>query len=208
MVGVPVRRPPAPVRRCACHRRLHQRPSAQALVAEASDAIRCGGCRRSPGASRLALRQRQRLPVTSPASAPSTTAAADCSLRRHRRRPFRREASSPQVRTSAFVARPSDLRHLPLAARASRLFVRSPWQAPPRIGFLFVGPRVRYPLPPDPHSRSGPCGVASVPTARSREDLHLRVDAHAGRTNDDRAPRRTSAPRRKQRTLAKESRSM
>ena len=88
----------------------------------------------------------------------TTTAAADSSLRRCRRRPFRREARSPQVRTSAFRARPSDLRHQPSATRASRSFGRSPWRVPPRIGFLFVGPRVRSPLPPDLRSRSGPCG--------------------------------------------------
>jgi hypothetical protein len=156
-VGVPVRRPPAPVRRYAYPRRLHQRSSAQALVVEASDAIHCGGCRRSP------------VPLVWPFAAPkasgsftgfdaATTAAADSSLRLDRRRPFRREARSPQVRTSAFLARPSDLRHQPLATRASRSFGRSPWRVPPRIGFLFVGPRVRSPLPQDPRSRSGPCG--------------------------------------------------
>src|SRR5690606_12685997 len=69
-----------------------------------------------------------------------------------RRRPFRRKARSPRVRTLSFVARPSDLRRLSLATRASRSLARSPWTAPPRIRFLFVGPRLRSPLPP--HGRS------------------------------------------------------
>jgi len=46
-----------------------------------------------------------------------TMASADFSLRRDsfpRRRPFRREARSPQVRTMAFPAQSPDLRHLSL----------------------------------------------------------------------------------------------
>lgn len=48
-----------------------------------------------------------------------------------RGRPFRRQARSPQVRTSAFGARPPDLRRLPLVAGASRSCARSPRKAPP-----------------------------------------------------------------------------
>ena len=58
----------------------------------------------------------------------------------HQRRPFRREARSPQVRTSTFGARPPDLRRSPLVAGASRLCARSPRSASPHIRFLFVGP--------------------------------------------------------------------
>ena len=47
------------------------------------------------------------------------------------RRPFRREARSPQVRILAFVARPADLRHRVLIAEASRSLARSPHPAPP-----------------------------------------------------------------------------
>ena len=43
----------------------------------------------------------------------TTTASADFSLR-FRRRPFRREARSPQVRTRSFTAQPPDLRRLSL----------------------------------------------------------------------------------------------
>src|ERR1700692_5075089 len=79
----------------------------------------------------------------------TTTASADFSLQRPcgRRRPFRRKARSPRVRTSTFAARPPDLRRLHLVTRASRLRARSPCSAPPSIRFLFVGPQLRPPLP-------------------------------------------------------------
>src|SRR5664280_2094219 len=63
------------------------------------------------------------------------------------RHPFRRKARSPQVRTSAFAARPPDLRRLALVTRASRLHARLPCSALPLIRFLFVGPQFRSPLP-------------------------------------------------------------
>src|SRR5881397_1016017 len=86
--------------------------------------------------------------------ATATTASADFSLHGSRpRRPFRREARSPQIRTLAFPTRPPDLRHRALVTRASRSLVRSPCSAPPRIRFLFVGPSVRSPLPSAPASR-------------------------------------------------------
>jgi len=79
----------------------------------------------------------------------ATMASADFSLRWlcGPRRPFGREARSPRVRTSAFAARPPDLRRLALITRASRSLARSPCSAPPRIRFLFVGPQLRSPLP-------------------------------------------------------------
>jgi hypothetical protein len=79
----------------------------------------------------------------------ATMASADFSLRWPcgHRRPFRRKARSPRVRTSAFAARPPDLRRLALVTRASRLLARSPCSAPPSIRFLFVGPQLRSPLP-------------------------------------------------------------
>jgi hypothetical protein len=49
------------------------------------------------------------------------------------RRPFRHEASSPQVRLVVFPAQSPDLRRSPLVARASRFRDRSPWLAPPHI---------------------------------------------------------------------------
>ena len=75
-----------------------------------------------------------------------------------RRRPFRRQARSPQVRMLAVPAPPPDLRPRALVARASRSFGRSPCSRPPRIRFLFVGARVRSPLPSAPPSRATPCG--------------------------------------------------
>src|SRR5690606_18291804 len=55
------------------------------------------------------------------------------------RRPFRRKARSPQVRTMAFPAQPPDLRRSALVVRASRSRARSPCSAAPPIRFLFVG---------------------------------------------------------------------
>ena len=48
--------------------------------------------------------------VASAAPAPATTTSADFSLQQCRR-PFRREARSPQVRTHSFIAQPPHLRH-------------------------------------------------------------------------------------------------
>ena len=48
--------------------------------------------------------------VASAAPAPATTTSADFSLQQCRR-PFRREARSPQVRTHTFIAQPPHLRH-------------------------------------------------------------------------------------------------
>jgi hypothetical protein len=76
-------------------------------------------------------------------------APADFSLRwsRDPRRPFRRKARSPRVRTSAFAARLSDLRRGALVTRASWSVARSSCPAPPSIQFLFVAPELRSPLP-------------------------------------------------------------
>ena len=93
--------------------------------------------------------------VAIPAGALRTrTASADFSLRPHRRRPFRREARSPQVRLVMFPAQLPDLRRSPLVARASRKRDRSPWLATPRIRFLFVSSRFCSPLLSAPTSRS------------------------------------------------------
>ena len=112
----------------------------------------------------------------------ATTASAD-SRSASWRRPFGREARSPQVRTPPFPARPPDLRRFALAIEASRSFARSPRLAAPSIRFLFVGPRFRSPLPPHGRSPFRSCGFASVAMACFREDLHLQGGAHAGRTN-------------------------
>ena len=63
------------------------------------------------------------------------------------RRPFRREARSPGVRTFHFAARTSDLRRRPLVAGALRSTGRSPRCSTPRIRFLSIAPRFRSTLP-------------------------------------------------------------
>src|SRR5207237_5186655 len=98
----------------------------------------------------LEMHGRFALPIVRPfAACAATMASADFSLRwpHGHRRPFRRKARSPRVRTLAFAARPPDLRRLALVTRASRLRARSPCSAPPSIRFLFVGPQLRSPLP-------------------------------------------------------------
>jgi hypothetical protein len=91
-----------------------------------------------------------------------------------RRRPFKREARSPQVRLTAFTAQSPDLRRFPLVARASRSIARSPWSTAPRIRFLFVDSRIRSPLLSAPASRPGilpPCGSLGVAATGSPRGL-------------------------------------
>ena len=84
-----------------------------------------------------------------------------------RRRPFRREARSPQVRPMTFTALPPDLRRCPLVATASRSIARSPWSTAPRIRFLFVDSRLRSPLLSAVASRLPPCGLLGVAATSS-----------------------------------------
>ena len=138
------------------------------------------------------------VPFTSPDDssplpiAPGATMASADFSRRWVASPFQAQARSPQVRPLAFPAPPPDLRPRPLVARASRSVARSPWVRPPRIRFLFVGSRVRSPLPSALPSRTSTLRFAWVPATKSPEDLHLLVSAHAGHTTP-RAPRRTPA---------------
>lgn len=138
-----------------------------------------------------------------------------------RRRPFRREARPPQVRAPAFPAQPPDLRRPPLVARASRLLARSPWEASPRIRFLFVGWRLRSPLPSAPASRQralrfarGPCDqvprrtctswsvpMLGAPKKSGARGPRLRDGAfyNAATGRSVRAPGRRNRPRRRRR---------
>ena len=68
------------------------------------------------------------------------------------RRPFRRQARSPQVRTRSFTAQPPDLRNLALTTKASHRCACSPCSVAPRIRFLFIGSRLHSMLPS--HARS------------------------------------------------------
>ena len=115
-----------------------------------------------------------------PASARATTASADSLRRAAARRPFRREAGSPRVRTLALVARPPNLRGESLVSGASRSLARSPQLAPPHIGFLCVGPRLREELPSDGSLPPRPCSIA---LGSLRPAFLSPASAHAGRTN-------------------------
>ena len=138
--------PPVRLRRSAVHSGFHPYPPAGAPFEWSSGAWPSHGSRSLRSPLRLALH----LPGSRSAGSAST-ASADFSLHRQAvqaqrlRRPFRHKARSPRIRTAAFVAQPPDLRRFPLVARASRSLARSPWSTAPRIRFLFVGSRLRYP---------------------------------------------------------------
>ena len=132
-----------------CLRGLHPRPPAGAPVARTSEAIAL------PRLTAVSLFS----PFGPSPPCAATTASADFSLPGLQpRRPFRRKARSPQIRTLTFPARPPDLRRLSLVTRASRSLARSPCSASPHIRFLFVGPRFRSTLPSDGRSPCRPCG--------------------------------------------------
>src|SRR5713101_3637299 len=114
-----------------------------------------------------------------------------------RRRPFRHEARSPQVRVVTFPAQPPDLRRLPLVARASRSLARSPWSAPPPIRFLFVGSRFRSPLLSALPLGHSPCGSLGVAATSFPKGLSPPGHAHAGHTSKNRpglSPACSSSP--------------
>ena len=101
----------------------------------------------------------------------ATMASADFSRRwsRDPRRPFRRKARSPRVRTSAFAARPPDLRCCALVTRASRLLARSPCQ-PASYPVSLRRPAASLPASFTPPSRSTLC-VRFARCDNSREDF-------------------------------------
>ena len=99
-----------------------------------------------------------------------------------RRRPFRRKARSPQVRPSAFRARPPDLRRSPSVAGASRPFARSPRSATPHIRFLFVGPLLSLRASSGHPLAELPLRFAQVGATSSLPDSHRVAETHAGRT--------------------------
>src|SRR4051794_39448885 len=72
----------------------------------------------------------------------------------------------------------------------SRVFVRSSRSATPHIRraqqlsghFLYVGSRLSLSLPPAVASQLPPCDLLRALWPAAREDLHLLLSAHAGRT--------------------------
>src|SRR5712691_10119627 len=95
----------------------------------------------SPPVNLPAPRRLSRLPASPTVLRPLLTSRAAS-----RRRPFRHKARSPQVRNSAFLAQPPDLRRVALVVRASRSQARLPCSTAPHIRFRFVGSRFRSPL--------------------------------------------------------------
>ena len=101
------------------------------------------------------------------------------------RRPFRREARSPQVRVVAFAALSPDLRRLPLVARTSRIRARSSWLAAPSIRFLFVDTQLLLLASFSADLAVGvisPCDSLGVPATKSPRGLSPPGHAHAGHT--------------------------
>ena len=96
----------------------------------------------------LRYRESSALHSLSPSVSPPTTASADSSMTACAGALSGSTQRSSQVRTHSFTARSPNLRHHPLVMRASRLYARSPWMAPPCIRFLFIDPQLRSTLPP------------------------------------------------------------
>ena len=99
------------------------------------------------------------------------------------RRPFRRKARSPQVRTHSFAAQPPDLRRFALITRASRLLARSPCSAAPYIRFLSIGSQLMLHASSPRSVTLSQLRFASFAVINLRRDLHPQECAHAGRTN-------------------------
>jgi hypothetical protein len=98
------------------------------------------------------------------------------------RRPFRREARSPQVRTLSFTARLSGLRRLSIGHRGFAALC----PLAPLVGASYPIP-VRQPTVSLPASFPRSVTLtqlrfASVGMTSSRRDLHPQDSAHAGRT--------------------------
>ena len=103
-----LRLPPTRVPRSVLRPRLHRVAQTAAPVVRTSGAVP----HRDPRSPRS--------PFRSALPGPPVLWPLLTSRSASRRCPFRHKARSPQVRTSAFRARPPDLRRLPLVARASR----------------------------------------------------------------------------------------
>ena len=128
------------------------------------------------------------LPTPLPVLRPLLTSRSASSSSSDGRRPFRRDARSPQVRVVTFPAQSPDLRLSPLIARASRSRARSPWAETPRIRFLYVDSRFRSPLlsasssRTDGLRRSPPCGSLGIAAINFPKGLSPPGHAHAGHT--------------------------
>ena len=99
------------------------------------------------------------------------------------RRPFRRKARSPQVRTHSFAAQPPDLRRFALITRASRFIARSPCSAAPSIRFLSIGSQLMLHASSPRSVTLSQLRFASFAVINLRRDLHPQECAHAGRTS-------------------------
>jgi hypothetical protein len=115
-------------------------------------------------------------------------ASADFSLRwpHGHRRPFRRKARPPRVRPSAFAARPPDLRRLSLGHESFAVICPLALLGSASYPVPVRRPAASLPASFTPASRSNALRFASLAVTSSREDFHLQVDAHAGRTNKTR----------------------
>ena len=98
------------------------------------------------------------------------------------RRPFRRKARSPRVRPLAFAARPPDLRRLSLGHESFAVTCPLALLSSASYPVPVRRPAASLPASFTPASRSNALRFASLAVTSSREDFHLQVDAHAGRT--------------------------
>ena len=101
------------------------------------------------------------------------------------RRPFRRKARSPQVRTHSFAAQPPDLRRFALIMRASRFLARSLCSATPSIRFLSIGSQLMLHASSPRSVTLTQLRFTSFAVINLRRDLHPQECAHAGRTREE-----------------------
>jgi len=138
------------------------------------------------------------LPASPPVLRPLLTSRSTS-----RRRPFRREARSPQVRMVVFPAQSPDLRRSPLVARVRGQLSASPGSrrlvsvAPHCLEGVLPVRRLAVSAPRffqrRPHGRTGlpassPCGSLEVAATSSLQDFHLFITSMLG-TQRSRASR-------------------
>ena len=136
----------------------------------------------TPTATKL-FAARRTTQVPRAAADTANAASADFSLHwsRDQRHPFRRKARSPRVRTSAFAARPPDLRRLALVTRVFAVCCPLALLGSASYPVSVRRPAASLPASFTPASRNDALQFASLAVTSSREDFHLQVDAHAGR---------------------------
>ncbi len=189
-----MRSPPESVHRSAVPARGFTPTSrAGAPVARTSDALRLRDSRVVSLSSPFGPSRRMKLPRFGSGPArllrsllrPRLTSRSALTLA-FPRRPFRREARSPQVRTLSFTARSPGLRRLSLGHRS----FADPCPLAPLVGASYPvsvrRPAVSLPASFPRSVALAQLRFASIGMTSSRSDFHQQDSAHAGRTRKGR----------------------